>query len=755
MKNLIKCQLKHIFSFQIIAAALIFAVFVSANFFFRCNFFAMTSPSLPLFFNAVPYISCLLIPFITLICKNTFAPYDDFIPAGSLKKLFARFLVLLILFCFFLLFLIFPLIFINFFYQLDAGQIFLSFIFLIFYAACLISLCLFISELTPNSFFSFLISSLILAVFNSAHNFLLYFLKAGFLSSFFKAMSFAWHYDAASKGIFDSRDFIFFVIFTLVFLSAAFLARENKKGRIFTSSKKIRILLEAAILLLCFLNSCRWYFRLDFSKNKVYSLSAYSRSLIKNIDQPLTLTFYRSKTLNRLYPQIRDVSDFLSLFAMRSKNISYEIKNPDGNDEIISLLSGYGIKSQQIKNTSGTSTSMTEVYSAIVLEYAGAFEVLPFVIGAESLEYDLDMRLRSLMSGKSFTVNVILGNGMNFTKDYSYLVPLFTSQGLEVNPLFPSSSDFYSQLENAKGPILVIGDSQIGIDAAIAIENYILSGRGNAFFAVSPYSVDIEGDWQIRENTKTNLVEMLENWGIAFENQLTADLSCSKITLVSGEDSQTENPYTQVLNYPLWIKLLPQTYAKSGLTLYWPALLSISDEKTARPFLFSSEAAFSCQVKNLDTNPFTFVKTSIPSQGLEKKILAAEISGKITGLFTGQTCDRAEILVIPDQYFLSTLMNNYSAEDRGGSFTNDFSNFDFTVNQLLYLMNEKELALLHEAHLQTGSQMKISDTETFQNLANLTLLCSFILIPLLTIMLFVIYSLYQKKKRLLFSRDFK
>ena len=38
-------------------------------------------------------------------------------------------------------------------------------------------------------------------------------------------------------------------------------------------------------------------------------------------------------------------------------------------------------------------------------------------------------------------------------------------------------------LENATGTLLVIGDSKINIEHAIAIENYILSGKGDSLIA--------------------------------------------------------------------------------------------------------------------------------------------------------------------------------------------------------------------------------------------------------------------------------
>lgn len=739
VKALYKIQLKYLFTSKNIVLAVLFALFTYANFFIRHHFFTESYASLSLFFSAVPYISIIIIPSLT--AKSSVNSYDVFIPYSSGVKLATRFFTLLTLYSCFLVLLLPAVLFISFFLQIEAFSVILSFFFLILYAACTISLCLLIFELVSNQITAFVISSILLAIFNNSHNFTVYFSSKNIFILFFKQISFAWHFDAASKAIFDSRDFAFFVIFTLLFLALTHIVSEKKKGRFLTQS--FRLFLYTVFLLLVFLNSNRYYFRLDCSRQKAYSPSNYSKALLQNVEEPLFITFYRSQTLTNLYPEVRDVTYYLQSYASYSKNISFKIINPDADEKAQKLLDSYGIKAQEIKSTGSTSTNITKVYSSVVLEYNGLFEAVPFVLGAKSLEYDLDIRVKRLISKKDFTVNVILGNSMTFTNDYTYLVPIFNLQGFKVNPLFLNSNDFSGQLASTSGPLFVIGDSEIKIDAAIAIESYIMSGKGNAFFAVSPYSVNINGDWSLSVNKNTNIVELLENLGIRFENKLAGDVSCARITMVSGEGEDTF-----VLNYPLWVRLvpLPQNNLPSSLTLFWPTVLSITDERLAKPYLFSSPQGFALKADELSTNPF---ETSSMQVGISERkplILGAEISGSLSGLYTTSSTENAKIIVVSDQYFLNTLMNNYSTDGNSA----DFSNFDFAIHSALYLMNESELCKLFEKVCQPDTTRKLQNDEQtiqkFQRLALFASLTLFLLIPAIIVIFYVAASALHKKK---------
>ena len=289
LKNSIKSP-----SFTIIS--ILFSIIVSINFFIRGQFFTGAgSTDLVLFFSAVPYICIIAIP--ALCYKGSFSIYDDFIPLSDLARQTALFLTRLILFSFDLLLLLPAILLIKLFGDLDAGQIFTSFVCLIFYGAAVISLCGFIQNIIPNKITSIIVSALVLVIFNTAHLFALYVQLPSFLVFFFRLLSFAWHFDAAGKGILDSRDLIYLAGSAVLFIFLSDSVLQIKKGRRFSKNLKLQHILLPLISLLIMLNSSRWYTRIDFSKNKTYSISKYTKALTSRIESPVKITYYRSSAI--------------------------------------------------------------------------------------------------------------------------------------------------------------------------------------------------------------------------------------------------------------------------------------------------------------------------------------------------------------------------------------------------------------------------------------------------------------------------
>ena len=728
MKNFLKHNiLNSIKTPSFIIISILFETFVAINFFFRQQFFTGSgSTDLILFFSAVPYICIIAIP--ALCYKQSFSIYDDFIPLSSFKRILAVYLTRLILFSFLIILLLPAILLINLFGSTDNGQIFTSLICLVFYGSAVISLCGFIQTALSNKVTSMIISALILAVFNSAHLFSVYVNLPDFLADLARKLSFAWHFDAAGKGILDTRDLLWLGAGSAFFLCLSNTTIQIKKGLQFSSSLKLHHIMLSVISLLIMLNGNRWYTRIDFSKNKTYSISKYSKSLINRIENPVKITYYRSSSIAKLYPQIRDVADFLTEYASQSRKINLIIKDPDKDQASRTMLENYGIASQQLRTVSGTSTEFITVYSAIVIEYEGNAETIPFTMAANTLEYDLDGRIRHLLSGTSRNVNIVIGNGMSLNDDYGYVIPWLQSQGFICNPLFIEDPAFANELEKSTGPLLVLGDSEIKIEQAIAIENYILNEKGSALLAISPYVTDIENNWYITKAKRTNLVELAEHWGITFENEIAADISCSRITMYADDNNQTT-----LLNYPLWISLLPQQNSPLGMTLFWATPLTFTDDnKNIKPYLITSPAAYSYEIDNqspeklIETNPFVLENRSLETSSHSRGsiILGAEITGPLRGLYNFSQTQNSHIIIISDQYFVNSLMTGYIGGDTG-----DYRNFEFLTNALLKLNGEEELAALQSRTNRDTSLYKITDAHHFNTLRLITFIILFIVIP--------------------------
>ena len=726
-------------SFYIVAV--LFSVFVSVNFFIRYQFFTgKGSADLLLYFTSVPYICILAIP--ALCYKQSFSVFDNFIPLKNFQKVILKFLTIFILFAVMVLFLLPGTFLVNIFGDVDFGQVFTSIICLLFYGAAVISVCIFINEIFDNRVSALIVSAIVLAVFNSAHLFAVYVNLGNTLTSLFKQLSFAWHFDAASKGIIDTRDILWLAGSCILFLVLATFVIDFKKGKKLSGINKFRLSSVLLISFLIMLNGTRWYTRIDLSKVKIYSPSSYTKELVSKVQLPVKITYYRSSKLSDLYPQIRDVSDFLTTYASLNKNISLIMKDPDKDKESAMLLQSYGIRSQQIRTVTNNSAEFVNVYSAIIIEYNGNAEVIPFVMTADTLEYDLDGRIKHLITGIPRIVNIIVGNGMDLYKDYGYLVPLLNAGGFICNYLSPDDPDFTVKLSATSGPLFVIGDSKIKINEATAIESYILEGKGNALFTVSPYSSDIESSWNLTENEHTNIVEIIENWGVTFTPKIAADISCARITMYTEDQSDT-----RVLNYPMWINILPQENATSGVTLFWPTPLELHNEN-AKPLLLTTPGSYYFDVdrdspsKLVESNPFVLETVNIGDKEKKTQVVGAEITGPLTGLYNYADAKDSHIIVIPDQYFVNSLMMGYIGGEYG-----DYRNFDFVTSILLKLNGEEELAELQSRGFRDTTLYKISDGFEINRMKIFSYVILFVVIPLIYIIAGVLFNVRKNKNK--------
>lgn len=245
--NYFFCSLRSVFY---IILSIILPLLFSLNFYIKGQFFAGSgSTDLLLFFSVTPYFCIFAIP---LICfPQSFSVYDDFVPIESFDKILIIFIARLCLFVI-QIFLILPAVFLlNLFGSIDYGQLLTCFFCLIFYGACTISICSFVESLFSSKIPFLLVSVLILFVFNCSHLFAIYVPLPDFIQSFCKSISFAWHFDAAGKGIFDTRDFIWFTCVSFLFLFLTDFVKNLQKGKCFSVYEKKKCYLNCCNLLTC------------------------------------------------------------------------------------------------------------------------------------------------------------------------------------------------------------------------------------------------------------------------------------------------------------------------------------------------------------------------------------------------------------------------------------------------------------------------------------------------------------------------
>lgn len=730
MKNYLKYKLYNIFSSPLFyISALIFNIYVPLQFFFVQEFFGgKGTTDLHYFFHAVPLISSIIIPLLKL--NENFSTFDEIVPLSTAKKNLTSFFALFLQFALILVPQIFVPLCVNFFGNVESGQVFTGFFMLLLFGAISSSLCVFVSQFCKSGAVSVIISILILAILNGMNLFSVYVGNNALFTGIIKTFSFFWHFDAAEKGIFDTRDFFYFAIISAFLIFASIFVAEKKQGKKVSSENRKTLILFTICAIFLLLDSTRFYARFDFTKEKKYSISKYSKELTEEISENVNIFYYQSKSLANYYPQIRDISDILKEYSQK-KQISLQILNAD-NAENAKMLSDYGIFARQLPIVGNNKTEYLNVYSAIILEYEDKTEIIPFILTSNTLEYDIDTKIISLISEKKRIANILVANGMSLQNDYSYVIPWLNSNGIIVNEI-NLKNPLSSQLEKSS-VLLVFGSDKLTSEQCSEIIEYIEKDN-SVLFAVSPYNADIENSWRITKPENQNLIEVLRAYGFDFSENLIADLSCQRILMQSDQNADgtaAEQTYSQQINYPLWISVLPQTNAAQGITEYWPAELEVSEN--TEPLLFTSPLAWKIPPDNLskeklfETNPFVLENQNVPQ---EKSTKIAALSSKIK-----------KLVLIPDQYFANSLMIGYTGGEYG-----DYRNLDFLVNQILKLNGENELSELHEKSTLLGntSLYKTYNEELFNSAKNRTIIFLFVIIPLLIIAFAILFNLLKIK----------
>ncbi len=519
---------------------------------------------------------------------------------------------------------------------------------------------------------------------------------------------------------------------------------EKKKKTIFLGffEKHSRICLIFALFLLfvlLFANSSKWYFRKDFSHDKLYTLSSFTKELLDTLGEKMQITYYVSEKLQNLYPQTTDIAEFLKAYANYSRQISLKIVDPQ-KDGSAGILEQMGILPQQLQSSSQDETSLLTVFSAIVVEYSGKSESIPFLLSTTGLEFDLDSRLQYMATGKQRRAAVIIGNNQDINETYPYLLPWLQSAGFIAGEILPRQLP----LIDAGTPLLIIGSNALDDDDIFAIETHIMAGSNAAIFT-SPNTVNAFSDWQTQTDRNTKFLQLLDFWGFKIQNELVLDLANFRLTMQSP--TTEGGTYNEYLNYPFWLvtknaqnTALAGSLAAAfyGAELYWPSPMELfeSNELKIEPFLKTSPAAW-LMAEPFDTDPFT--NKGAGKGAKSEHVLAASAQGVLNGFYTTGKSQPVKLFVCGDQFLPSKMIE----------YTNSPNNLDFVTNVMLFLNGEDELLQIRSKGMRSNSLEKISEKDELAKAKNRTIFDCLILPCLIVGFIWAVTGILRHKRKFL------
>ena len=138
--------------------------------------------------------------------------------------------------------------------------------------------------------------------------------------------------------------------------------------------KKVQnsILLILGILVLINLGASRFFFRLDYTADKRYSLSNATKNILSSLNEPITITAYFSVDLPPNIEKVRqDFRDILVEYASYSNGqIVYEFINPSESQETEVAAQQSGIRPIMINVRERDQMKQQRAYLGAVIQIA-------------------------------------------------------------------------------------------------------------------------------------------------------------------------------------------------------------------------------------------------------------------------------------------------------------------------------------------------------------------------------------------------
>ena len=521
-------------------------------------------------------------------------------------------------------------------------------------------------------------------------------------------------------------------------------------------------LLSVIAVILALMVSGRFWFRMDMTKTKAYTISKVSRNLHTELPDPVNITYFISDRLRTIIPAPADIEDTLREYTAFSRGkIRLTVRDPVKTG-LAQFAEELGVQARQVQNIQQDQASLVTVYSGIVLEYLDKIEVLPWVISTETLEYDLTSRIRSMVNSRERLIGIIIADSFRlWNEDFSYLNMILTNSGYQIRLIHPGQ-----EIPDNLPALFVLGGVEELDDWALyRIDRYIQLG-GKVLFAAKGVFVDtVYGTIDARHQVSLGLLEMIASYGAIIRQEFVLDRNALVIQFQSV--TRAGGMTYRVARYPLWIGVLgsngnpqhPVSSGFAGLDLYWASPLEIHTVPNVEAaVLFTSTPEAWAMREQLTTSPeVSYMLEMEAPQTRGEKILGVSLSGLFPSFFRGsakparegseeelpdmpESARESRIIIIGDTDFASNMISATQNIARG-----EQHNLDFLLRVTDWLVNDDDIIGIRSKQPHIGRFDKITDPEKMAAAMGFSQILNVVIVPLFVIITGVTFALRRRR----------
>jgi ABC-2 type transport system permease protein len=680
--------------------------------------------------------------------------------------------------------------------DIDTGGVIGSYIGLFLLGACFCSIGLLASAITKNQIISFIIAV-----------FLCFFIFAGFdlvgqLADSTDKLVFLqnlnlenWgiteHYESVSRGVLDTRDLCYFVIVTGLFICATLfvLIRQRQKSLKGNDARFCAAVL--GLLIVVGIVSSLTFTRIDFTKEKRYTISNISQKIMNSIDAPVRVVVYFkgenfTSQMKRLQLATKDM--LTDLQAYSHGQLQFEFVDPmayiqslpdSSRNAAFDALQKRGITVEptSIKTDNGVTRML--VFPEALVSYGGEFIAVNLLQSRAGLS-DEDIynnSIQNLEYAFSSAIKKVISGGkpiVAFTEGDHELSDLQLADAMK------SLSDGYQvgRVDLKKVPfdvlmkvkLLVIDkpDTPFTELEKFKVDQYLMRG-GRILWAVDQVNAEMDslrnhGGEGMSFGKRLNLDDQLFTYGVRINYDLIADLNFAQIPVTTGEvGGQAQIQMVPWPYYPLFIPASKHPVVKNLDAIkgeFTSSIDTLAIKNVKKTVLLSSSA----NSKTLNA-PHIISLEAIEQEPTGKdfngpeKIVAVLLEGKFTSDFLNrpvpdslkgkvqpipQSMPTKMIVMSDGDFFKNDIDANGQALPLGYDhyMRQDFGNKNLLLNIADYMADDSGLIGLRtkEVKIRLLDTTRIRSEKLYWQLFNNIL-------PLALLLTFAIFQHYIRKRK--------
>lgn len=321
-----------------------------------------------------------------------------------------------------------------------------------------------------------------------------------------------------------------------------------------------QVLILIGIIILINILAAQFYFRLDFTADKRYTLSDATKNILESLVEPVTITAYFTEDVpSELIKVRKDFKDLLIEYANVSDgNVVYEFIDPNVSQQKEQEAMQAGIMPTIVNVRERDQMTQKRVFLGAIIRMGEKKEIIPIIQPGAAMEYDLSSNIKKLSIDIKPVIGFIQGHG-----EPSLAAMQQAMASLEVLYAVEEITLDDPEMELARYSALAMVGPQDTVppEHLEVLDRYLASG-GKLFLALD----EVRGNFStVRgESVYTGMENWLTNKGLSVENSFIVDESCGTVGVQQRAGFMN---FTTQVNFPYLprIKDFPDHPITNGL----------------------------------------------------------------------------------------------------------------------------------------------------------------------------------------------